>query len=553
MDDLDIARTLRVYADLLEISGDNPFRANAFRRAADAVDGMAGEVEETSAEELAAVPGIGPGTAAAVRDLVETGHFAPLDELLQRVPVSVLELLEVSGIGAKSAGRFYRELGIGSLSELETAAQAGRIGSLKGFGARQEQRILEGIAFLRSRDDQINIGAARPLAQDLVEGLRRELAGRVEIAGSVRRWRETVGGIDLIAESTGAAEIEAALRATTNAASVTTAERLVEARLPSGIRLRVGWSPPSRFGTALAEWTGSSGHLDDLRRRAGGPLPLAAEEAELYAALGLEWVPPELRQGRDEVALAAKHRLPVLVNLRDLHGDLHLHSDWSDGHATILELAQAARARGYQYLSIADHSGGLAVANGLTVERLREQRRLIDAVNEQVPEVRLLRAAEVEVHRDGRLDFPDEVLAELDLVVASLHSGLRAPVEAQTARMLKVLHNPHVDIVAHPKGRLIGKRPGTEYDWEQVFRAAAETGTALEINSHPARQDLSDELARQAAAAGVQIAIDSDAHDLAGLDLQPYGVAIARRAAIGPQAVVNARNLADLLAWLSRS
>jgi DNA polymerase (family 10) len=277
-----------------------------------------------------------------------------------------------------------------------------------------------------------------------------------------------------------------------------------------------------------------------------------SDENALYDALGLTWIPPELRERADDIQLFRDGQSPPLVSLNDIKGDLHLHSNWSDGHATITEMAEAARQHGYEYLSISDHSGALGVANGLDIDRLRRQRVEIDRVNELVPEVRLLRASEVEVRRDGSLDFPDEVLAELDLVVASLHSGLNQTRDELTRRIGRVMQNPHVDIVAHPTGRIIERRPEASYDWDEVFRVARETGTAIEINANPARLDLKDSLARAAREAGVLLVIDSDAHDVGSLDLMRYGVAVARRAASGPDSILNTRPLAALLDWLDR-
>jgi len=554
VDNREVAEQLRQFADLLEIKGENAFRVNAYRRAADAVEREPEPLEAIIArEELTAIEGIGPGLAAAITEIVQTGRYSATEELLDEVPGTLLTLLGIPGVGPKTVGRLYRELGITTLVQLEAAARAGQVRQLKGFGPRAEARILEGIAFLHRRTNRLSIGTADPVARRLVEHLRRELGVPVEIAGSVRRQCETVGNIDLLAAVESPAAIAPALE---SAPRVTQIEEVndafVVAALEIGSSVRVVAAAPAVFGTELVRWTGSRAHVAELVRVAGGTLPHVAEEAEVYAALGLPWIAPELREARGEIAAAQAGRLPRLIEVSDLRGDLHLHSEWSDGRATILQLAEAARDRGYEYLCIADHSGGLRVARGLDVDRLREQWHEIERVNELVPEVRLLRASEVEVRRDGSLDFPDEILAEFDLVVASLHSGLRQPREELMKRILGVLRNPHVDIVAHPTGRIIERRPGAEYDWEEVFRVARETGTAIEINADPARLDMNDEHARMAQEAGVLIAIDSDAHDIPSLDHIRYGVSVARRAWIGPESVVNTRPLPDLLAWLNR-
>lgn len=554
MHNRDVADQLRQCADLLEIKGENAFRVNAYRRAANALEEVGEPVQDLiAAGTLTDVPGIGAGLAGAITEMVETGRYSLLEGLFDEIPSSILTLLGIPGVGPKTVGRFYRELGITTLVQLEEAASTGQLRTLRGIGPRQEARILEGIAFLNRRSNRLSIGAALPVAERLVAALRQRLDTTAEIVGSVRRRCETVENIDLLVGVDDPTIIAPALD---GAPGVTSIEEInqswVIAALSIGGTARVVATDPAVMGTALIRWTGSAAHVAELTNFAGGTLPERAEEAAVYAALDLPFIAPELREARGEIAAASDGRLPKLVSVADLRGDLHLHSNWSDGRATIRQLAEAARDRGYEYLSISDHSGSLRVANGLDVERLREQRKEIDKINELVPEVRLLRSSEVEVHRDGSLDFPDEVLAELDIVVASLHSGLRQPREELMKRIIRVLENPHVDIVAHPTGRIIDRRPGADYDWEEVFRVARETGTAIEINGDPARLDMNEEHARMAVEAGVLIAIDSDAHDLASLDLVRYGVGIARRAWVGPESVVNTRSLPDLLAWLSR-
>jgi DNA polymerase (family 10) len=361
--------------------------------------------------------------------------------------------------------------------------------------------------------------------------------------------RETVGNIDLVAVGDNAGTILNAVSSLLDVAhEIERNGPVATFELQQGISLRVRVSPASEAGAALVQMTGSAEHLTRL----GGAdaLPPAESEHACYAALGLEWIPPELREDRGEVDAAREGRLPRLIEIGDLRGDLHLHTTWSDGAASPLEMAVAAARRGYEYLAITDHSGGLAIANGLKPERIVAQHAAIAEVQLDSP-LRLLTGSEVEVHRDGRLDFDDDVLAGLDLVVASLHSGLRQDVETITNRIRQTLVNEHVDIVAHPTGRLIERRQGASYDWPRVFEAARETATAIEINSDPARLDMSDVNASAAAKAGVLISIDSDAHHPDSLSLVRYGIGIARRAWIGPQQVVNTWPLDDLLAWLS--
>ncbi len=554
MNNQQLANVLQQFADLLGIKGENPFRINAFQRAAEVIDHLPEPVTELiSTGSLAGIPGIGPGITAALEELVETGHYGALDQLTSELPATLLTLLDVPGLGPKTIGRLYREVGITNLSELEAAALSGRIRQLKGLGKRSEERILEGIAFLNQRTHRYSIGIALPAAERLVAMLGAILNTRVEIAGSVRRMAGTVGNVDLIAMADDPSLLQKALSQVDLIATLEPGDHaVVSASLESGIHLRVVAAPRERFGTEWVNWTGSRAHADRLRDLAGGELPARPDESSVYQALGLEWIPPELREDRGEIDAARRGDLPDLIALTDIKGDFHVHSEWSDGRSTIRELALAARDRGFQYLGISDHSGGLPIARGLSIERLREQWRVIDQVNEEVPEVRLLRSSEVEVHADGSLDFPDEILAELDIVIASLHSGLRQPTPELTQRLLRVLRNPNVDIIAHPTGRIIDRRPGADYDWEAVFPVARETGTALEIDGDPARLDLNEEHARMAADAGVRIAIDSDAHNLSSLSAERYGVGIARRARITPKSVINTLPLPKLLTWLQR-
>lgn len=546
MTNAEVAGILRSHADLLEIAGENAFRINAYRRAADAVKEHDRSI--TDEQDLTEIPGVGAGIAAALREILDTGQYSEFEDLQESLPGSLLTILDVPGLGAKRVARFYRELGITSLPELEQAARDGKLASLKGIGPKAEANILEGIVFLQRRTGRVSIGVALPLAERLSGHLAAETGNSVWIAGSVRRMRETVGNIDLVAVGDNADTVLNAVSSLQDVAhEIKRDEQVATFELQQGISLRVRVAPASDAGAALIQMTGSADHL---ARLGSGTLSPAETEQACYAALGLEWIPPELREDRGEIDAAREGHLPRLIEVGDLRGDLHLHTTWSDGAASPLEMAHAAARRGYEYLAITDHSGGLAIANGLKPERLIAQAIAIGEVQSASP-LRLLTGTEVEVHRDGRLDFDDEVLAGLDLVVASLHSGLRQDVETITNRICQTLRNEHVDIVAHPTGRLIERRQGAEYDWPRVFDAARETATAIEINSDPARLDMSDANARAAAEAGVLISIDSDAHHSDALSLVRYGIGIARRAWIEPYQVVNTWPLDDLLAWLA--
>jgi DNA polymerase (family 10) len=545
MTNAEIAELLRQHADLMEIAGENVFRVSAFRKAADAVQGH--DQPLAAVPDPTVIPGVGPGIAAALREIQATGRYAAFDELQEQLPGSLLTLLDIPGVGAKTAARLYRELNITSITDLEAALHAGRLGKMKGMGPKAQARIAEGLAFVQRRSGRTSIGVALPLAERLAQRLSGMTGRPVHVAGSVRRMCATAGNIDLVAAGDVEPTLNAAATLPDVAHELSRDGSTATFDLHQGVMLRVHATPPAALGTALVALTGSVAHLGRLGGR--DALPVAATEDALYAALGLAWIAPELREDRGEVDAAREGRLPHLIDVSDLRGDLHLHSTWSDGAATPLEMAQAAKLRGYEYLAITDHSGGLGIAGGLKPERLIEQGEHIRALADDAP-LRLLTGSEVEVHRDGRLDFDDALLAGLDIVVASLHSGLRQDIETNTARICATIRNRNVDIVAHPTGRLVEKRQGATYDWPRLLDAARESLTALEINSDPARLDMDDERARAAAEAGCLISIDSDAHHPESLALVRYGVGMARRAWIEPHMVVNTWPLEQLLAWL---
>ena len=544
MTNAEIADVLRQHADLLEIAGENRFRINAYRRAADTIRAHPQAVAREP--DLTVISGVGAGIAAAVAEIVATGRYKEFEDLQEQLPGSLLTMLDVPGLGARRIERFYRELNISSLAELEEAAQANRLAQLKGIGPKAQESILAGIEFTRRQTGRLSIGVALPLARRLADQILQQTARPVWVAGSVRRMCESVGNIDLLVVSD-----DGQTTLTTIAALDAVAETLELSAdsgrfmLHQGVALRVVVTPAERAGAELVRLTGSAAHVAAL-----GTLQDAGTEEACYAALGLPWIAPELREDRGELEAARSGRLPRLIELADLNGDLHLHTTWSDGRATPLEMAQAAASRDYQYLAITDHSGGLGIANGLDAARLTAQMAEIRGLADSAP-LRLLAGSEVEVHRDGRLDFEDALLDQLDLVVASLHSGLRQDTETVTARICATLRKRQVDIVAHATGRLIDRRQGASYDWSRVFEAARASGAALEMNSDPARLDLNEEHARAAHEAGVLLAIDSDAHRAESLDLVRYGIGIARRAWVEPQNVVNTWELDDLLAWLS--
>ena len=570
MDNRQIAAIFARMADILDIQGENPHRIMAYRRAAENIAALSRPLEEIwRAGELDSIPGIGKTLAEKIDELMRTGRLEAYEKLRAQVPDGVVEMLQVPDVGPRKAALFWKELGITSIAELEEAARAGKLRSLPGMGVRSEEKVLAGIEALKRRSGRIPLGTAWELARALLEPLR-ELPGVVQAApaGSLRRMRETVGDLDLLVAAEDPEPVMARFRSLPQVAEV-----LLSGTTKTSIRTHDGYQadlrvlPPARWGTALQYFTGSQAHNIRLRglaqdrglslseyaiKREDGTEILCATEEEVYAALGLPLIPPELREDRGEIEAALAGRLPDLLELSDLQGDFQFHTTLSDGRASLWEMAQAARAAGLKYAVVSDHSRGLGVAHGAGPEELRRQRAEVEEVNRRMGGTfRVLTGVEVEVRADGSLDLPDEVLAELDIVVAALHSGLRQPREQFTARAIAALRHPHVDILAHPTGRLLGQREGADIDLEAVLRAAAETGKAVEINAHPWRLDLNDVGIRRAIELGVLLASSSDSHDPEDFGLLHFGVAMARRGWASPAHILNTRSAEEVLAWAS--
>jgi DNA polymerase (family 10) len=572
MDNRQIAAIFARMADILDIQGENPHRIMAYRRAAENIAALSRPLEEIwRAGELDSIPGIGKTLAEKIDELMRTGRLEAYEKLRAQVPDGVVEMLQVPDVGPRKAALFWKELGITSIAELEEAARAGKLRSLPGMGVRSEEKVLAGIEALKRRSGRIPLGTAWELARALLEPLR-ELPGVVQAApaGSLRRMRETVGDLDLLVAAEDPEPVMARFRSLPQVAEV-----LLSGTTKTSIRTHDGYQadlrvlPPARWGTALQYFTGSQAHNIRLRglaqdrglslseyaiKREDGTEILCATEEEVYAALGLPLIPPELREDRGEIEAALAGRLPDLLELSDLQGDFQFHTTLSDGRASLWEMAQAAHAAGLKYAVVSDHSRGLGVAHGAGPEELRRQRAEVEEVNRRMGGTfRVLTGVEVEVRADGSLDLPDEVLAELDIVVAAVHSGLRQPREQFTARAIAALRHPHVDILAHPTGRLLGQREGADVDMEAVLRAAAETGKAVEINAHPWRLDLNDVGIRRAIELGVLLAISSDSHDPEDFGLLHFGVAMARRGWASPAHILNTRSAEEVLAWTRRS
>ena len=543
-----VADILERHGRLLEIAGESSFRTRAFTRAAESLRMYPNHVATIAGEgRLREIPGIGEGISAAIGQILTSGSFDAHRELTSRFPESLVEITALPGVGAKTALRLFSALGIDSIASLEAALVSGQVRETKGLGTRAEATIRAGIAAVQRRTGRMPLGTALPIARAFIDAhgqLRPD--DRISLAGSARRWDESVGDLDFVVASTDvAASIQAISFLPMVSEEERAAENVLRLQLSSGISADVYLTDLDAWGSALVRATGNDLHLEQL-----GEVPeLAATEDEVYANRNLPFIPPELRVGREEFDRSAE--IPFLVEVSDINGEFHAHTTWSDGAASIRQMALAAASRGYSVLGITDHSHGLGVAGGLDVQRLSSQRREIGEADGS-DGVKLLAGAEVEVHRDGSLDFDDETLANLDVVVASLHTGLRQQTQEElTARLERVLMNPNVDIIAHPSGRLIERREGGDFDWNRVFATAAATGTALEINADPARLDLDPELARRASQAGCLITINCDAHHPSGFALMEYGVAMARRAWLTPDQILNCWPRSRILEWLA--
>jgi DNA polymerase (family 10) len=545
------------------------YKILAYRRAAESLQTHSREAYELWQEShLTDIPGVGKAIAEKIDELFTTGQLGFYDKLVAELPPSLVELLRVPDLGPKKAKMFWEQLGITSLAELEAAAREGKLRDLPGMGEKSEAKVLAGIESLARRTTRNPLGKAWPVAQSIVAQLR-PIPGveRVEVAGSLRRMRDTIGDLDLLAAAGASAELmEVFIHLPGVVRVLGSGETKSSIEFHDGLRAQLWVHTPERFGTALQYATGSKDHNVRLREialkknlslsdqsflRQDGSELLCATEEQVYQTLGLPWIPPELREDRGEVQAARASKLPHLIELADIRSELHSHSTWSDGRRTIREMAQAARERGRAVLAITDHTPSLGITGGLTPEKLREQRAEIDAVQAELGDsIRLLQGAEVEIRADGSLDYSDEVLASLDIVIASLHVGLRQPRQQVTARLLNAIRNPHVDLIGHPTGRLIPNREGADLDMEAVLAAAAESGVALEISASPERLDLNDIHTRRAIGLGIPLSINTDAHRPEELDLMHYGVAVARRGWAEAADVINTWEVERLLAWL---
>ncbi|MDQ6793687.1 MAG: DNA polymerase/3'-5' exonuclease PolX [Chloroflexota bacterium] len=590
----DLARIFHEIGDILEVKGELVFKTVAYHRAADAIGRAPFDVLGAyRSGQAPKIPGVGQAISDKLGELATTGRLAMHERLKSEIPASIVELLRIPGLGPRTVRLIYEELGIETVEDLRQAAEAGTLRALKGLSEKTEAMILTGIAEMESRPTRLLVHQAEAIVDSLVEALQSTPGvRRIVPAGSSRRRKETIGDLDLLAETDDPAALM------TRFTELGIVDRVVNrgghkaaVQLLRGPDVDLMIMPPGEAGTYLIHFTGSKEHNVALRARArdagwslsekgfqridaeGQPLKGAdaelrtfATEAEAYGFLGLPYIEPELREGHGEIEAALAGRLPLLITQEDLRGDCHTHSDWSDGVHDIETMAEACRRRGYAYEVLTDHSVSLAIARGLTPLRVEAQRKIIADLNARFareeadgtapPETpaegfRLLHGCELEVRADGALDFDEALLARFDVVVASVHVSRRQPRAELTRRTLNAINSPHVDIVAHPAGRMIQSRDDLDLDWEAVYAAAARTGTALEMNGSPHRLDLSVERARRAVEHGCVLTIDSDAHKTAELDYVRWGISQARRAWVQPKDVLNTRTRAELLAWVA--
>jgi DNA polymerase (family 10) len=571
----EVAEMFSAIADLMEILDEDRFRVQAYRRASDAIRDLPAPLATyRDRGELEAIPGVGKAIAGKIGELLDTGELQYYNRLQEKAPPGVRELLRVPGVGPRTAGRLYRELGITSLAELKRAAEEGRLATLKGFGAKMIEGILQGISVAERQERRMLLAHALETAEELILALRTAAPTlrQATYAGSLRRGRPTVGDLDILVAADDAPAVVRAFTTLPLVARVESAgDEKASILLHNGTQADLIAVPPALWGSALHHFTGSKAHNIRFRelalarglsfsehgfRRADGTMLTCATEEEVYAAVDLPWIPPELREDEGEFEAARAGALPRLVELSDIRADLHMHSTWSDGRADIRTMAEAARARGYSHIAMTDHSAYIGLTHGLDAERLRAQRQEIAALNaayaaQGIP-FRVLCGVEVDMTPEGSLALPDDVLAELDIVVASAHIQLRQSPEAATERLLRAVRNPHVDMIGHPVGRMLGSREGAPVDIDALARAAAEHGVLLEVNSGPTRLDLEGPAVRRALELGATIAINSDAHHPDNLDWIRFGVITARRGWASAAQVANTWSFEALQEWLRR-
>ena len=570
MKNREVSQLFNDIADLLEIKGDNPFRIRAYRRAAMNIEGLSRDVADLSKEELMELPGIGKDLAGKAKEYVTTGRLQFYEDLKKEVPEGLSMLLSIPGLGPKTAKLLFEELNVTSIDTLEQLAREHKLSGLPGIKTKTEENILKGIEMVRRGTERRPLGKVLPIANDIFKYLESTApVEKLAIAGSIRRYKDTIKDIDILATSK---DPKAVMNVFVHMPHVK--DVIMKGPTKSSVLIQEGLQVDLRvveresFGAALAYFTGSKAHNIRLRemavksglkineygvfrekdnKKVGGK-----EEEDIYRILGLPYIPPELREDTGEIEAAMAGGLPELVELKDIKGDLHVHSKWSDGSHDFEELIHEAKKRGYEYIAITDHTKGLGIARGLNAERLMEEKKEIDAINKKLKGFRLIVGTEVDIRSDGGMDLPDDILKEMDIVVASIHSGFKQSREQLTRRLVSAMRNPYVSIIAHPTGRLIGEREPYDVDMKEVLEIAKETRTAVEINAYPLRLDLNDVYAKMAREKGVSIVISTDTHITNQFDYMIYGVSIARRAWLGKSDILNTTGYHSLMKTLKK-
>lgn len=562
-----VVSIFREMADLLSIKGENPFRIRAYEKAAETLGRLPADLQELHKQDkLKSIPGLGKGMLEKISAILDTGKFAAYEELKRDIPEGVRELLFIREVGPKTVKLLYQKVGVRNIEDLEEFVKSGQLRNLSGMGAKTEENILKGINLYRTSRTRILLGRALPLVEEVISELKSKASScidRISSAGSLRRGKETIGDIDILISARDSSLI---INVFTHLSCVE--EILAKGETKSSILTNQGLQidlrvvSPDSFGAALQYFTGSKSHNINLRGRAvkrgwkineygvfsqEGKKIAGKNEKEIYACLNLPFIPPELREDRGEIEAAEEGRLPSLIREEDIKGDLHIHSRMSDGSNTIRQLAEKAQEKGYQYIAITDHSSSLKIGRGLSLETLLTQIEEIKQVNSQLSGFRVLTGSEVDIKKDGTLDFPNEILEKLDMVIVALHTGFKQDKETITNRVIKAMQNPFVRIFAHPTGRLLGEREPYAIDLDRVLGAASDRGIWLEISAQPQRLDLTDIWIREAKKRGIKLVINTDAHSEEGLDLISLGVITARRGWLEPADVVNTLSLPELI------
>lgn len=571
MKNLEIAQIFDSIADLLELKDDNLFKIRAYRKAAQNLRSLIEDIELIAKEDrLLDIPGIGKDLSSKIEEYLKTNHIKHYDELLDKIPKGLLGIMQIPGLGPKTTKLLYELLKIEDIDTLERYAREHRLSGLPGLKDTKEENILKGIELLRRQKERMHLGIALPLACDIIQILgKNPFVDDISYAGSLRRMKDTVRDIDILVASKDADKVTDAFVKLPLVASVTAHGQTKSSILTKdGIQIDLRVVDPAEYGAALLYFTGSKNHNIHLRTIAqkrglkineygifnekANKRLASKKETELYKVLGLEYIAPELREDQGEIELAAKKSLPKLIELSDIKGDLHCHSNWSEGANTIEEVVKKAIELGYEYIAITDHSKSLVIANGLDEKRVLKQIEYIKGLNKKLKNFRILTGTEVDIKKDGSLDLDKKVLEKLDIVVASIHSGFKQSKEVLTKRIIKAIQHPSVDIIAHPTGRLLGERDAYEVDLEAILKVAKEKGVALEINSYPQRLDLNDADCRLAKEHGVSLVIDSDEHMAGQMNNMYLGVCVARRGWLERKDVLNTLELADLLKKVNR-